>query len=470
MGAWVHPSVPVPRRGHPLGATGAAVATIPKLPGTIRVERLPNGLTVALVDNPQAPLVTTALCYRAGGRDEPPGQGGIAHFLEHMMFKGSSRFGPGEVDRRTQALGGSNNAFTSHDATVYYFSFAADRWPAALEIEADRMAGLTLDPQEVESERRVILEEIAMYEDDPWDALTQRVEAAFFGDHPYGRPVLGTREDLLATGSPELASFHRERYRPEGAVLVVAGDLGAGSTGGPEGALDLVRNAFGGLPAGVAQRPPAPPARVPEEMVRIERRRGEVARFLAFLPAPCAQAAEFPAARVLATVLGAGRGSRLYRTLVDDGQLCSWASAGVSEALDPTSLSLAAEVLPGVEPRRVEELVFEVLADLVRRPPSSEEVERAREVLLADWAFGHERIAQQALALSTELGLLGEGWTARALEAVVECGPDEVLAAAHAFLGPAVREGKAAVVGWSLPAQGAEPAGAEPAGAEEAEP
>jgi len=457
MAARVHRRGPAERRGRPRGAAGAAgVAAIPKLPGTVRVEHLANGLTVALVDNPQAPLVTTALCYRAGGRDERPGQGGIAHFLEHMMFKGSSRFGPGEVDRRTQALGGSNNAFTSHDATVYYFNFAADRWPAALEIEADRMAGLTLDPREVESERRVILEEIAMYEDDPWDALTQRVEAAFFGDHPYGRPVLGSREELLATGPEELAAFHGERYRPEGAVLVVAGDLGAGSTGGPDGALDLVRDAFGGLPPGIAARPAAPPVRVPAETVRIERHRGEVARLLVFLPAPRAEAADFPAARVLATVLGAGRSSRLYRTLVDDGQLCSWASAGLSEALDPTSLSVAAEVLPGVEPSQVEEALFEVLADLVRHPPSPEEVERAREVLLADWAFGHERISQQGLALSTELGLLGEGWTARTLEAIVECGPEEVLTVAGRYLGPVIDEGRAAVVGWSLPAQGTE--------------
>lgn len=437
------------------GATASAVpAAIPRLPGTVRVERLDNGLTVALVDNPQAPLVTTALCYRAGSRDERPGQGGIAHFLEHMMFKGSERFGPGEVDRRTQTLGGANNAFTSHDATVYYFNFAADRWQAALEIEADRMAGLTLDPREVESERRVILEEIAMYEDDPWDALTQRLEAAFFGDHPYGRPVLGTREELLATGPDDLAAFHGERYRPDGAVLVVAGDLSAGGTGGPNGALDRVSEAFGGLASGASARLDTPQARVPGETVRIERRRGEVSRLLVFVPAPPAEAEGFPAARVLGTVLGAGRGSRLYRTLVDDGQLCSWAAAGLSEALDPTTLSVAAEVLPGVEPRRVEEAVFEVFADLARRPPSADEMERARQVLLADWAFGHERISQQALALSTELGLLGEGWTARTLRSIAECSAEEVLEAARRSFAPAVEDGRAAVVGWSLPAAG----------------
>jgi zinc protease len=123
-----------------------AVDVIPALPGTPRLERLSNGLTVCLVENHQAPIVTSALFYRAGTRDEPQGHGGVAHFLEHMMFKGSARYGPGEIDRRTQALGGTNNAFTSHDATGYYFNFASDRWTEALEIEADRMTTLTLDP------------------------------------------------------------------------------------------------------------------------------------------------------------------------------------------------------------------------------------------------------------------------------------------------------------------------------------
>ena len=120
---------------------------ISALPGLPVVERLANGLTVCLLTNRQAPVVTTALWYRAGSRDEPAGQGGVAHFLEHLMFKGSRRYGAGEIDRLTQALGGANNAFTSHDATAYHFNFARDRWHEVLAIEADRMAGLTFDPE-----------------------------------------------------------------------------------------------------------------------------------------------------------------------------------------------------------------------------------------------------------------------------------------------------------------------------------
>ncbi|TNF74817.1 MAG: insulinase family protein, partial [Acidobacteria bacterium] len=144
---------------------------------------LSNGLTACVVEDRRTSLVTTALCYRVGTRDEPSSQGGIAHFLEHMMFKGSQRYGPGEVDRRTQALGGTNNAFTSHDCTLYEFSFASDRWVEALTMEADRMAALTLEEIEVDAERAVILEEISQAEDDPWDALEMEVRDRFYGDH-----------------------------------------------------------------------------------------------------------------------------------------------------------------------------------------------------------------------------------------------------------------------------------------------
>jgi zinc protease len=449
-------------------STLSAAARVPRLPGLLSVERLGNGLTVALVDNPQAPLVSTVLCYRAGTRDEPAGHGGIAHFLEHMMFKGSARFGPGEVDRRTQELGGSNNAFTSHDATTYYFNFAADRWPLALEIEADRMAGLTLEPREVEAERRVILEEIAMYEDDPWDALNLHVERTFFDGHPYGRPVLGTRDELLATGPDELAAFHRARYRPDTAVLVVAGDLAglngpkgrSGAAGcrteavrrdGAKRVAERVREIFGDLPGGGPARPEAPVVPPPDRCVRIERRRGEMARLLMALPGPAASDPGFAAARLLASVLGSGRGSRLYRALVDEGQLCGWAAAGLSEALDPTSLTVVTEALPGVEPARVEEVVLALLTDLASRPPASEEVERAREVLLADWSFGHERISQQALSLASDLALLERGWSERTLEAIAMLGPEDVARAAAERLDPE----RGAVLGWSLPERSA---------------
>ena len=440
------------RRGGPEAGTVAPAGTIPAvpaLPGAAEVIRLGNGLTAGLLDNPQAPLVTTVLWYRAGSRDEPPGHGGLAHFLEHMMFKGSARYGPGEIDRRTQALGGINNAFTDHDGTAYWFSFARDRWREALAIEADRMAGLVLDPEAVASERRVILEEIAMVEADPWDALHLAVEAALFAGHPYGRPVLGTRRELAATGAAELAAFHHARYRPDGAVLVVAGDLDGGRAGAAAAAVEA---ALGGLPAGAAARPAAPPARFPDRLRRLSRRQGEVGRLMLALPAPPAGHPDHAPLAMLIEILASGRASRLHRALVDDGQLCVWADADLGASLDPGAVVFSFELLPGVAPERAEQALLAELAALAgpgaRTPPSEAEVERARRVVVADWVFGHERIHQQALAAAYALAFFDDlEHPQRELARVLEADRETLLEVAARWLRPE----RGAVLGWSLP-------------------
>jgi zinc protease len=413
------------------------------------VETLDDGLTVCVLSNRAAPVVTTALWYRAGTRDEPEGHGGIAHFLEHMMFKGSAAYGAGEIDRRTQALGGDNNAFTSHDATVYHFSFAPPHWREALAIEADRMASLALAPREVDAERRVILEEIAMYEAEPWDSLDQRVQAARFPGHAYGRPVLGTAAELAATGRRELAEFHRRFYRPSNAVLVVAGDVG------PEAA-EAVREHFAGVAgrdggggAGAAARAVAEPP-LPAAPGRIVQRKGEVPRLLAALPAAAVGHPDHAPLRIATVVLGSGRASRLHRRLVDEEQLCQWVNADLAEAVEPGSFSVAAELVPGVEPARVEALVLAELAGLALRPPDAEELERARRVTLADWVMGHEKVYQQALAAGFALALFGDlEQPERSLARCLEVEAEGVADAARRYLDPC-----GAVIGWSLPRNG----------------
>lgn len=373
-----------------------AIARPPALAGEIEVTRLANGLTVCLARNRQAPLVSTALFYRAGCRDEAPGLGGLAHFLEHMMFKGSPGYGPGEIDRLTQTLGGSNNAFTGHDLTAYYFTFAADRWPLALAIEADRMRALTLDPEEIASERQVIVEEIAMYRDDPWDALEIDTFAALWGEHPYGRPVLGTVAELEAAGRDELVAFHARCYRPERAVLVLAGDLDAT-------ALERARDAFGSIPAGDGERQALARPAGPAVEVRIERRHGEVARMLLALPAPPPDEPDHADLRLLAAALALGRSSRLQRELVEEEELCLSLAVGLTEGSLASTFTLAAELLPGVDPGEVERRMRAALAALGERPVAEPELDRVRRVFQADWVYGQERIHQQALATGAAL-------------------------------------------------------------------
>jgi zinc protease len=421
--------------------TLASPPSLRSLPGRLRLERLGNGLTVCLLVNAQAPVVTSALFYRTGTRDEPAGHGGAAHFLEHMMFKGSARFGPGEIDRLTQSLGGVNNAFTSHDSTAYYFNFAADRWTEALAIEADRMANLTLDPEQVASERQVILEEIAMYESEPWDALEMAVHERLFGPHAYGRQVLGTREELQATGSEALRDFHGRFYRPDNAVLVVAGDIG-------EDALEAVERAMGSLPAGAEPRRGFTPATVlPSSIERLERRKGEVARMLLALPAPPGAHPDHPALRLAATVLGGGRTSRLQHALVEDEQLCVWVTADLSEGMDASMIMVAAEVVPGIEPARVEARVLELLAELRAKPPGEEELARCRRIAAADWVFGHEKVHQQALSVGLALALFDLEHLDLHMERLLETGTERLLEVADLYLRPE----RGSVVGWSLP-------------------
>ena len=411
------------------------------LPGTRHRHRLANGLDVLLVEVPGAEIVSTTLWYRAGSRDEPAGHGGVAHFLEHMMFKGSPGYGPGVIDRRTQALGGSNNAYTSHDATVYYFKFAKRVWREALAIEADRMAALLLDEREVGSERQVILEEVAMYESDPWDALEQAVSTACFGAHPYGRPVLGTREELLATGREELAAFHRGFYRPDNAALVIAGAVG-------EDDLPAIEATLGALPHGAAPRPPLPSWQPPTDLVRVERKHGEVPRLLLMLPAPPGDTRDHALLRVLVTALADGRTSRLRRDLVEERELCLFADADAEAAVGPGTVTVEAELHEGVEPREVEERVFDHLRALVAAPIGEAELSRARAALLADWVFGNEQAHQQALTLGYGLALYDEGQAERSLAVGLEATAEELQEAAARWLSPT-----RGVVGWALPAK-----------------
>lgn len=408
--------------------------------GEVMERRLENGLHVAVLRTGHAALVATVLWYRVGSAREERGRGGIAHFLEHMMFKGSSAYGPGEVDRLTQALGGANNAFTSHDATVYHFQLAADCWQEALHIEADRMAGLLLDEVEVEHERRVICEEIAMYDSDPWDSLEDKVRGVVFGDHPYGRSVLGTAGELAAIGRADLAAFHSRHYVPSAAVLVVAGAV-------DEEALETAVSIFGGLSPG---EPPPPCGASPPPggaLRRLEMRHGEVSRMIWSLPAPAWGDPRHPPLRLLAQLLTEGRASLLHRSLVEERKLCSWVSSDLDATLEPGSLSIACELVPGAQPEAVEEELFALLAAALAAPPAAAEIERAKRTFEADWILGHERIHQRASSLACALAHFDVSFPATYIDRLLHTSREELVEVAREIL-----HLDRGVVGWSRPA------------------
>ncbi len=406
-----------------------------------RAETLDNGLRVVLLPQNGAESIAVALCYRAGSRDEEPGESGLAHFLEHMMFKGSAAYEPGAIDRLTQRLGGTNNAFTSHDATLYHFQFERGSWQEALRIESDRMRGLSLLPEEVDSEREVILEEIRMVEDDPWDALEQAVARRMFGDHPYGQSVLGTRESLRSLDAAALRSFHCRHYRPGRAVLVCAGGL-------PPDAMELVEAALGGAAAGGegSRAGLGPPVFDPRRRRRVELRRGETPRLLVAHPAPAPDDPAHVHLRLALAVLCSGRASRVQRDLVEEDPLALWASATVTGHRLGGMATLSAEAAPGVHPERLEQELCARVEGLASRPPDAEELERAKRILFADWVFLHEAIAERAVTAALEQALFRPGFSRDSFEALSATTASDVAAACAASLSAGTR-----VVGWSRP-------------------
>ncbi|MBT3786419.1 insulinase family protein, partial [bacterium] len=189
---------------------------------------LSNGLKLHVLERRELPIVVLMVLYSVGSSHETPAQYGMAHFLEHMMFKGSEQFPLGSIDLFSHRSGGENNAFTSRDFTVYYHVLPARHWKSALEIEIDRMCSLQLEEAEYESEKRVVLEELSMYEDDPQEALYDfHYSKAFSKAHPYHHPIIGTRDVLLAQDLKMMEEFYRSNYRVDNASLLLLGDLNA---------------------------------------------------------------------------------------------------------------------------------------------------------------------------------------------------------------------------------------------------
>ncbi|MFN4170107.1 MAG: M16 family metallopeptidase, partial [Pseudorhodobacter sp.] len=187
---------------------------------------LPNGLEAVVIEDHRAPVVVHMMWYRTGAADEPPGKSGIAHFLEHLMFKGTENMAPGEFSATVEAQGGDDNAFTSWDYTAYFQRVAADRLDLMMRMEADRMRGLILSEQDVETERGVILEERSQRTDsDPGSLFGEQRRAALYLNHPYAIPIIGWRHEIEALGREDALEFYRTFYAPNNAILIVAGDV-----------------------------------------------------------------------------------------------------------------------------------------------------------------------------------------------------------------------------------------------------
>ena len=358
---------------------------------------LDNGLRVLLLEDRRSPIVSVQMWYRVGSRNEAHGATGLAHFLEHLMFRGTARYGPGLFARIVERNGGQHNAFTSQDVTSYYVNLAADRLDLVLELEADRMQNLLLDPKIIAAERQVVIEERrTRTEDDPGGALGEEVSATAFRAHPYGQPIIGWPTDLTRITPEEIRAFYRAYYVPNNALLVVVGDFDATE------ALGKVKAAFGAIPRG-AEPPPVLAVEPPQSSERrvTVRRPAELPIVYLGYPVPNQTSADAAALEVLSVVLSGGRSSRLYRDLVHERQLALEAGGDYSYfSIDPYLFWFWATPLPGQSAETLEKELLGHMERLTREPVSEVELSRAKNQIEASFVFQEDSIHRRASLLA----------------------------------------------------------------------
>ncbi len=375
--------------------------TLPTYCGaTVHERRLDNGMRVLIAERHLDPVVAVMVWYGVGARHETGPEAGVSHFLEHMMFKGTEAHGKGAIDLETTVLGGSNNAFTTPDHTAYWFEFASDRWERALDLEADRMQGLLLDPEEFAAEKKVVLEELSMGLDDPWRSLSRKVSEALFGEHPYARPVIGYRETLEPMTADDMRAYYLRHYRPGNATLVVAGDVE------PEAALAAVAARFGAIEdqaadEAVGEGRPDPALEVEldgEERIETTWDDNASRMIVAYPGGPFGSDVDFTM-DVVVSVLTSGKLSRLYRRLVIDEGLATSVSANNDARARGGGFWIYAEAVHGADTEQLEAAIHEEVARLCVELVAEGEMTRAQKLLAASEAFDSETVTDVAETL-----------------------------------------------------------------------
>lgn len=412
---------------------------------------LDNGLELVVIEDRRAPVVTHMIWYRVGAADDPAGKSGLAHFLEHLMFKSTGRLAPGELSRLVSGLGGNDNALTSHDYTLYYQRVASDHLATVMALEADRMVNLRFTAEEVATERDVVIEERRQrIESSPLNALSEDINAALYRGHPYAVPVLGWPSEILSMTGSDARQFYERCYTPNNAIVVVVGDVDA------EQALELARASYGQLPR---RATPAlgMPARVSdlEQAQRVMRADARVSAptFYRAYSVPGAAAAsghEAETLEVLTRILAQGETSRLLARLVRDGRLAVSTEGGYRAATRQAQLAIYAVGARGVEPDRIEGEIDAAIAELRDHGVTEAELERARNAIEAKHVL--ETDSQLSLAMRYGEGIV----TGRSIadiegraERLALVTRADVQAAAATYL-----TSRRAVTGWLLPAEG----------------
>ena len=426
----------------------AVAAEGPQASQRVSEFKLKNGLQVLVIPDHRAPVVTQMVWYRVGAADEPPGSSGIAHFLEHLMFKGTDLIPTGQFSKTIAKNGGEDNAFTNHDVTAYFQRVAKDRLPKVMEMEADRMANLRLSEEDVATERKVILEERrSRVDNDPGSILQEQMMAALYSNHPYGTPVIGWEHEIRALDREDALSFYRRFYVPDNAILVIAGDVE------PEEVRRLAEETFGKLApsAKVSRARPQEPEHFAPVKVTLEDARAGRTTVQRFYLAPSyasAEPGEAEALDLLMRVAATGSVSKIYKRLVIEDKKAANAGGWYSDSgLDSGRLGFYAIAAEGVSAEELERAIGGVIEDLLRDGVTQEELDRARASYIAEFVYTSDSQSRMARhygwRLATGMTVADvEEWPNRLMRVTV----DDLRAAARKYL-----VDKNSVTGYLLP-------------------
>ncbi len=359
---------------------------------------LDNGMEVVVIPDHRAPVVTHMVWYKVGAADEPAGYSGVAHFLEHLMFKGTDKIGLGEFSKIVARNGGQDNAFTSQDVTAYFQRVAKDRLPLVMEMEADRMVNLKLDEKSVLTERDVVLEERrSRVENDPSSILNEQVMATLYLSHPYGNPVIGWQHEIGALNQKDAVTFYKRFYAPNNAILVVSGDVTLDEV------LALAKDTYSKVPRNdqveERKRTIEPPHRAARRISLSDPRAGRPTWQRAYLAKSynTAKPGEAEALDLMMKIVGSGATSRIYKRLVVKNKIATSAGGWYSgSGFDSGRIGLYGVAANGKTVEDVEAAIDEVIAEVAANGITEAELKRAKAAYVSDYVYGNDN--QAALA------------------------------------------------------------------------
>jgi len=388
--------------------TGVSAAATPDLSQAIHLDvdkyQLNNGLTVLLQEDHAVPMISYHTWYRVGSKDEDHGRTGLAHFFEHMMYKGTPKYSKETYAEELQSRGADYNAFTTADYTGFYVEGPKDTLPLIISMESDRMRNLALKPDDVNSEREVVKEEKRMsFDNRPEGVITESLDEMMFRNLPYRWPVIGSMEDLNQASMADLRAFYKRYYSPNNAVIVVAGDFD------PAQVKRWLQNAYGGISAETIDRKTFAPewnqAAVQEKTIHRNVQSPIVAT--GYLTAPAASPDTF-ATDLILTALATGDSSRLQKKLVYQKQIATGVHAGCQDEILASRCLIYIYLKPGASPKQAIQLVENEMQDLMHNKMSDKELEKAKNNYLMEYLTGLKKTGGRAESLAYNEVLFGD--------------------------------------------------------------